>query len=672
MTSSRLLILFVVCCSALTINAQTDLDTRTVISGLSTPWEILWGPDDHIWMTERVGLVSTVHPETGAKKELLNLRAVVSEQLEGGLLGMVLHPNFADSPYVYLAYVSWANGDFYKTVQRYTYHDDTLSDPIEIFRFAPASLFHQGCRLVIDEHRKLFITQGDSFDASKVQSDTTLYGKILRLNLDGSIPDDNPIPGNPMYTKGHRNPQGLVLMPNGSLLESEHGNDIDDEINIIEPGRNYGWPNVEGFCDRESEEEFCEENNVHEPLWASGGHTVATSGLTWYDHPRFPDLQHSLLETCLKASKMLQVRLDSSFTRVVSVRDWFPFRFGRLRDACVSPDGRIFICTSNRDGAAKKPFPRTDDDKILELVPVPANTRPVPAIVGDTARARCLVGDSTYFTIDVRNDGTAPMTVNNLWMHGANGQFYADLLTGVVEISAGSAFPMRCVFAPKVAGPIADVVVLHVVIDGEEKVFEFPAVGYTDVGVLRASVDTLRLPAMMWDTVTTSYTVTNVGTQPVVLHGLTISGPAASTVRAVFEGDSVIAPMDQRFVRVSLTPNDVGVLKAAIDTRSTGYSEPHVPVWIDAIPTSVHDDVSTVPMNIIARPNPMHDRCTITFTVPFDGVVTITSLCGETVAALRGTGSTTLSVDGSLFARGLYVVRADVAGEHRSVLLIRQ
>jgi len=652
------------------VSAQQDLTTRTVTSGLRVPWEILWGPDNSIWMTERVGLVSTVNPESGVKTQLLDLRAVVSEQLEGGLLGMVLHPNFADSPHVFVAYVSWRNGDYYKTVQRYTYHNDTLTDPVEIFLFEPAAVFHQGCRLLIDSSRHLFITQGDSFDASTVQSDASLQGKVLRLNIDGSIPTDNPIPGNPMFTKGHRNPQGLCMLPNGVLVESEHGNDIEDEVNLLEAGRNYGWPNVEGPCDLDSEMIFCAQNNVREPLWSSGPSTFATAGLTWYDHDRFPSLKHSLLETCLKSAKIVQIKLDSTFTHVVEVHDWFPYRYGRLRDACVSPDGRIFICTSNRDGVAKSPFPRVDDDKILELIPIADTAVPKLAVVGDTSRAYCLVGDTAFFFVNVTNVGSAPLLITNVYMYGAGGQFYASHVFGPFSLEPGRSYPVRCAFAPNSNGPIWDAVVLHMMRNGVETIHEFPVVGSTNAGVLKASTDTLVLNVNAIDNVEGAFTITNIGTVPVVYKGVTISGGGKQFTTAAFKSDSLIAPQEQRIIEVQASPIQTAFLTANIDVVSSGYKQPRVAVRIVSTATSVRETPFSE-YSLVLSPNPVTEILSIT--VPSETVtpIEIRTILGSVVAVLHSAGATS-SMDVSTLAPGVYSVSLIIGSRRVSVPFIKQ
>ena len=234
--------------------AGTDgMTLRTVASDLRIPWEIQWGPDDHLWVTERNGIVSRIDPETGKKSVILDHRANMLQRGEGGMLGLVLHPEFADSPYVYLA-ISYGtdNTPEYRTIERWEYdgEGDSLTNAAEIFRFTPAAIGHQGCRLAFDADGMLYVTAGDNHgDGWVAQDPESPLGKVLRLHPDGRIPEDNPIAGNPLWTLGQRNPQGLVILPDGTIFTAEHGNIIEDEINLIRKGVNYGWPGVEGPCD---------------------------------------------------------------------------------------------------------------------------------------------------------------------------------------------------------------------------------------------------------------------------------------------------------------------------------------------------------------------------------------------------------------------------------------
>jgi len=331
-------------------------------TGLAVPWELVWGPDNFIWMTERGGRISRVNPTTGQVTALLTVPDVTPTG-ESGLLGMVLHPDFATSPYVYIVYNYTPSGSGLKEkLVRYTYSNATLTAPLVLLDNITATTTHSGSRLLILPDRTLLMTTGDSQLASEAQNPASLNGKILRLNLDGTIPANNPTPGSRVYTLGHRNPQGLVLASNGKLYSSEHGPNNDDEVNLIEVGRNYGWPNVEGFCNLPAEQTFCAANNVREPL-AAWTPTLAVSGLKYYDSPAIPGWRGTLLLNTLKANKLVQLTLNATGDAVTAQADYLT-TFGRLRAMCISPEGRIYIGTSNRDGSGS---PTATDDRILVL-----------------------------------------------------------------------------------------------------------------------------------------------------------------------------------------------------------------------------------------------------------------------------------------------------------------
>ena len=346
----------------------TEIDTNTIATDLDTPWEILWGPDDKIWITEREGIVSRIDPESGNKEVLLIIDEVVQHS-EDGLLGMVLHPNFQhpDSQFVYLVYNYDAPARTERLV-RYTFDSDTLIDPLILLDNIPASNNHNGSRLIIMPDRTIMMSTGDATNSSLSQNTGSLAGKILRINLDGSVPEDNPIGGNYLWSIGHRNPQGLVLAPNGILYSSEHGPSNDDEINIIEKDRNYGWPNVQGFCDLPTEQTYCTANNVKEPI-AAWTPTLAVCGLDYYDHDAIPEWKNTLLLTTLKASRVVAMKLSQDGRSVLEEEAFFNEWWGRLRDICISPDGRVFIAVSNADGRGTV---QPGDDRIVEIVSLTA------------------------------------------------------------------------------------------------------------------------------------------------------------------------------------------------------------------------------------------------------------------------------------------------------------
>ncbi len=340
----------------------TEIDTNSIVTGLDTPWEILWGPDDHIWLTERNGKISRVDPETGEMEELIAIEDVY-ENGEGGLLGMVLHPDFVNQSYVYVVYNYQGSSGTEERLERYTYSNGELASPLTLLEGIDGAGNHNGSRLVIDAEKKLYMTTGDAANTSQSQDLNSLNGKVLRMNLDGSVPEDNPFPGSYVWTWGHRNAQGLVISPLGLMYSSEHGPANDDEVNIIEKGRNYGWPDVKGFCDVSAELKFCADSNVVEPI-AAWTPTLAVAGTDFYHHAAIPEWQNTVLVTSLKASRLTALKLSPDGRVVVSEESFFQNWFGRLRDICISPDGRVFLAVSNRDGRGTV---NAGDDRIVEV-----------------------------------------------------------------------------------------------------------------------------------------------------------------------------------------------------------------------------------------------------------------------------------------------------------------
>jgi len=341
---------------------STAIDTSTLISGINTPWEILWGPDNYIWFTERAGRVNRLDPETGENQLILTIPEV-HEFGEAGLLGMALHPDFASEPYVYLVY-NYLLGDLIRErLVRYSWDGTTLTQPEILIDNLPGNSYHNGSRLLFGPDEKLYMSTGDVGNLNSPQSMNSLMGKILRINPDGSVPVDNPTTGSYIYSLGHRNSQGMVFSPQGKLYGSEHGPSTDDELNLLESGRNYGWPTVAGFCDLPAEIDFCSTNNVREPL-AAWTPTLAVAGIDYYNHPDILEWQNSLLMTSLKAGKLVSLKLSPDGLSVTEQADWFVNHYGRLRDICVSPDGRVFLAVSNRDGRGT---PRPGDDRIMEI-----------------------------------------------------------------------------------------------------------------------------------------------------------------------------------------------------------------------------------------------------------------------------------------------------------------
>lgn len=353
------LVLSTICCDKKKTNGTTatEITTRIVKQNLQHVWEIVWGPDDHIWFTEREGKISRMNPTTGAIVFSSTINEVVSSG-EGGLLGMALHPDFLTNGFLYVVYNYNSPNGYKEKMIRYTFSNNSITGPTSIIDNIAASGIHNGSRIrVVNESTgvKIYFTTGDASDASTAQDVNSRSGKVLRLNADGSVPADNPIGGNPLWSYGHRNPQGLVFV-NNKLYESEHGPNIEDEVNIIEKGRNYGWPTVNGLCDG-GETPFCTTNNIKEPIWSSGNNTIAVCGIDYYNSDKIPEWKNSILMATLKDASLRQLKLSTDGNSVASTSIYFKNDHGRLRDICISPSGNVYICTSNGG----------NDDKIIEI-----------------------------------------------------------------------------------------------------------------------------------------------------------------------------------------------------------------------------------------------------------------------------------------------------------------
>ncbi|WP_247236557.1 PQQ-dependent sugar dehydrogenase [Telluribacter sp. SYSU D00476] len=392
------------------------LGTNTVASGLDVPWEITWGPDNWIWYTEQGGRISKVHPETGEKRVLITIPEVLRKR-STGLLGMALHPDFERSPYVYVDYTYQKGAEIRTRLVRYTYRNEVLLDPLVILEI-PGNTGHNGSRLTISPDRKLIFATGDAAIYPNAQNQQSPNGKILRLNLDGTIPADNPIKGSPVWSWGHRNPQGMTYGRNGNLYISEHGDAIEDEINLIGKGLNYGWPRVEGYCDTPGEEPFCDSIAVEEPLkaWTP---TIAPAGLDFYGSTRIPEWKNTLILTTLKDCSIRILKLNRAGTAVIDEKVFLKGVYGRIRDICVSPEGDIYLSTSNRDWNPAKGFPKPDDDLIIKVTKIKDAGK---LLASQSARTGNIPATST----NAESAGAAIYTQYCASCHKADGQGVAE------------------------------------------------------------------------------------------------------------------------------------------------------------------------------------------------------------------------------------------------------
>lgn len=352
--------------------AETQLEVRVLAEDLYIPWDLSWSPDGWVWLSERDGTISRLRPQNGFLQHIFTIEEAFESGENSGMHALALHPDFPEVPYVYAHYTFWWVSS---RLTRFTFDETTLTlkDPLILMDSLPANSSHNGSRIVFSPDKDhLFLALGDAYDPTQVQDTQAYNGKILRLHLDGSIPADNPFPGSPVWSLGHRNPQGLVMTPNGRLYNTEHGDATNDELNLVQKGRNYGWPKVEGNCNFPPEVAFCEENQALPPIYAWIFPTYAVCGMDYYDHDAIPEWRNSILVASLKAGRgevgqrLQQFSLDERGDSVLSFNDYFVQTFGRLRDVMVSSDGRVFVCTSNRE--VNGDLVRQDtDDRIIEI-----------------------------------------------------------------------------------------------------------------------------------------------------------------------------------------------------------------------------------------------------------------------------------------------------------------
>lgn len=341
----------------------SDFQADVVVQGLTAIWDLAWGPDGRLWATERGGRVSRIDLDQGTADPVGQIE--VTQIGEGGLMGMAFHPDFATQPFVYFAHTTGSSNNLRNRLIRLRFNGTSLVNPEILLDNIPGASIHNGARLAVGPDQLLYMTTGDAANPALAQDVNSLAGKVLRLTLDGQPAPGNPF-GNTVYSFGHRNPQGLAFHPeSGAFFVTEHGPADNDEVNRIEAGRNYGWPDVRGFCDRAEEQEFCQRNNVAEPL-AAWTPTIAPAGADFYLSDRIPGWRGSFLFTTLKGAALVRLSLTAGGSEVTGEETLFRGQFGRLRDVLVTPDGAVYLATSNRDGRGG---PTPEDDRIIRILP---------------------------------------------------------------------------------------------------------------------------------------------------------------------------------------------------------------------------------------------------------------------------------------------------------------
>jgi len=399
-------------------NPPERFTSRVVAGGFEDPWEVTYGPDGWLWITERVGKrVVRVDPASGARKVAITIDEVQQQLAQDGLLGLALHPQLLrGSNYVYVMYTYDADpgpaAERRSKIRRYTYDATTqqLGEPIDLLTNLPHGPDHGASRIVFGPDGKLYASRGDHGSnflayycepiraqelptaADVAARDWQRYqGKILRINLDGSIPADNPLLGgvrSHVFTYGHRNPQGLAFGPDGRLYESEHGQDTDDEVNRIEAGRNYGWPLIAGYKDDQyytyanwsasaptpcasleygrnvpSTVPRTKESDVNLPDFtpplqafftvpsthdtrALGNATAALAGLDVYTSSAIPGWNPSILVAGMMSGTIFRFPLAGGTEPPLT---YFKAQ-DRYRDLAISPDGRHIYAVTDAHG----------------------------------------------------------------------------------------------------------------------------------------------------------------------------------------------------------------------------------------------------------------------------------------------------------------------------------
>lgn len=328
--------------------------TQVVATGFETIWDMAFLPDGRLLVSERPGRVSVVNVASGQVKEAGRLK--VWAQTEAGLMGLALSPGFARNHEVFFCYTHSTPQGIRNRVSRFVLKNDTLGQEKIILAGMKGQHIHDGCRLAFGPDGLLYVTRGDAASQDDAQKTTALNGKVLRIKPDGGIPAGNPFKGSPIFSLGHRNPQGLAFHPvTRKPYVSEHGPDRNDEINLLSPGKNYGWPTVSGIA---GDTRF--ENALH--AWTP---TLATAGIVFYTGTRFAAFKNDLFLVTLKEQDMRRLRLaPPDYRRVVREQVFLDGALGRLRAITQGPDGYLYIGTSNRDGRG---MPRAGDDKILRV-----------------------------------------------------------------------------------------------------------------------------------------------------------------------------------------------------------------------------------------------------------------------------------------------------------------
>jgi len=327
---------------------EKEIIIEVIAENLEVPWAIDFLPTGELIFTERPGKVKIV--EKGFVHEVKG----VVQISESGLQGIAVHPDFEENSFVYLYYTYTQEGGLFNRVSRFVLKERSLENEEVLLERIPGNVFHDGGRIKFGPDNKLYITTGDSGNTDLSRDLESVAGKILRMNDDGTVPNDNPFENSLVYSFGHRNPQGISWHPETRMLvATEHGPTQRDEVNVIEVGKNYGWPDK--LCNAGTKKE-----NFIEAVICFDAWTMAPSGATFYSGNQLP-YNNAFIYTGLRGEQLRITKFENS--DVISDEKLLD-GFGRLRDIVEGPDGWLYFATSNTDGRGK---PKLNDDKIYRI-----------------------------------------------------------------------------------------------------------------------------------------------------------------------------------------------------------------------------------------------------------------------------------------------------------------
>ncbi|MED5529718.1 MAG: PQQ-dependent sugar dehydrogenase [Pseudomonadota bacterium] len=361
--------------------AHHDYRVVTVTEGLMRPWSMAWLPSGDMLVTEMPGRLRIVRDGQLLPEAVPGVPEVLYTG-QGGLFEVIPHPNFSENRWIYLSYAKEEGDTSVTAVVRGRLENDQLSNVVEIFSPEAAGFGHYGGKIVFDDEGYMFLALGErqapargDLTAHPAQDLSNHHGVIVRLNDDGSVPDDNPFVGQDgalpdIWSYGHRSPQGLVIHPEtGDLWESEHGPQGGDELNLIEPGKNYGWPvigrgtnygsigsPIHGAIGQQGMEQ-----PVH--FWVP---SIAASGLMVYTGDKFPMWHGSILSGALAGEQLARLHMSDDYREVI-VEETLAYDMGRIRDVRQGPDGYIYLAISDGNGAGRGNFETTE---IVRLEPI--------------------------------------------------------------------------------------------------------------------------------------------------------------------------------------------------------------------------------------------------------------------------------------------------------------